>query len=454
MNNFYWQTYYHFYSFFFVVVAVKGSALCHTGRRVVIPIDLNCYGVCSNPIVTRRWKTAVQHDCQRSLRFRTHETEQNKNKNTIATKQLTNNNNNNSETSSHSYFCFLLKIYFFLSACPCGSDRWRFPAYDDVLTAGRSKRGNNTADPIARCCAPNAKRREARRWEVRSATPAERSFSGSNVNRYSLTTHTHTQCSILIDQFYSGRLFSFLFYLLNELIYFVFVWHRCGQAIFKARSHFTCALLIRIELRIGQSTTTLYVSTPTENRKKKSPNPARSSDFDFVFLENDTIGIQSEENWMTLRPRKLLIDQVFLLRHTLFCGSAIISRFQQSANLYNNTSQNTHKDLNWNQDQTNCCATEWILFISPNFVTSLDGPEIPDSFLWLLRIRIQLCVCVCWSSRHGWCFPSTSPRYGQGKTKEICVLKEWVEEGSPAGVRQRRSGSPAASLPTRWGVTF
>ena len=45
---------------------------------------------------------------------------------------------------------------------------------------------------------------------------------------------------------------------------------------------------------------------------------------------------------MTLRPRKLLIDQVFLLRHTLFCGSAIISRLQQSANLYNNTSQNTH----------------------------------------------------------------------------------------------------------------
>ena len=50
--------------------------------------------------------------------------------------------------------------------------------------AGRFKRGNSTDDPIASCSVRNGTLREARRWEVPSATtPTERSSFGSNVNR-------------------------------------------------------------------------------------------------------------------------------------------------------------------------------------------------------------------------------------------------------------------------------
>jgi hypothetical protein len=72
---------------------------------------------------------------------------------------------------------FVSFYFYFLLNCMCwfGWTNGR---------AGPCKRGNSMADPTVSCSGRNGTLREARRWEVPSATtPTERSSSGSNVNR-------------------------------------------------------------------------------------------------------------------------------------------------------------------------------------------------------------------------------------------------------------------------------
>lgn len=83
----------------------------------------------------------------------------------------------NTEREKWNNWLLLFLFFVCLSVCLCVVVRLN-------ERAGRFKRGNSTDDPIASCSVRNGTLREARRWEVPSATtPTERSSFGSNVNR-------------------------------------------------------------------------------------------------------------------------------------------------------------------------------------------------------------------------------------------------------------------------------